>query len=135
MGSAQIDTPDTSHVSGPLHPFPQKRMSRPVGAISLPPTIPQPTGAAPAPPAATATRPPSLPLASQLSPRPATLRVHSPSFSTASAARRTGYETTCQEASYADPQKTTCENTLTEDKGHRFTTSAERRDCRTRVIC
>jgi hypothetical protein len=122
MGSARSGITDASHASGPMRPLLWKRTGRPVGAIALPPIFPQPTGAAPAPPAATATRRRSLLLASPPSPWPPTLRVNSPSSSTASAARRTGYETTCQEASYADPHKTTCETTLTEDTGHRFAT-------------
>jgi hypothetical protein len=56
MGSAQSGTPETSHASGPMRPFPRNRVGRQVGAIALPPTFPPPTGAAPAPPTVIAKR-------------------------------------------------------------------------------
>jgi hypothetical protein len=59
MGSAQSGMPDTSHASGPMRPFAQNHVGRQAGAIALPPTIPQPTGTAPALPAASATRDPA----------------------------------------------------------------------------
>jgi hypothetical protein len=94
MGSAQSGTPDTSHTSGPMRPFPRNHVGRPVGAIALPLNIS---------PATHPSRQPPKPLD----------RLRSP---------RTGHETTCQEAPYADPHKTTCEYTLTEDTGRRFAT-------------
>ena len=56
MGSAHSGTPDTSHASGPTRPFPRNPVGRSFGAIAPSPPLPQPAGAVPSPPAATATR-------------------------------------------------------------------------------
>jgi hypothetical protein len=59
MGPTRSGMPDTRGASKSTGPIPRNRAGRPVGAIALPPTFPKPTGAAPAPIAATATRNPT----------------------------------------------------------------------------
>ena len=79
MGSAQGGITDTGHAWGPMRPLPPKRTGRPVGAIALPPPVPQPTCAAPAPPAATATRNPARVSAPGQPPLESTVQASRPS--------------------------------------------------------
>jgi hypothetical protein len=131
MESAQSGTPDTSHASVPIRPFPRNRAGRPVSSIALPATSPQP-----APPAATTTCNPTTGSASgksALSPATHPSRQH-PKLLDRLRGPVDTRETTRREAAYADPQKTTYENTLTENRATHWQPSAERWDCRTRAI-